>query len=48
MKQFPSRFHELWNKYFSESSIADVIPVSGCTERENSTTKINTYEEIVN
>jgi hypothetical protein len=29
MRQFPNRFHALWNKYFGESPIADVIPILG-------------------
>ncbi|CAF4153085.1 unnamed protein product, partial [Adineta steineri] len=35
MKSFPKRFHELWNKYFSESPINDIIPMLGTRNADN-------------
>ena len=35
MKRFPSRFHALWNKYFGESPIADIIPILGTRNVKN-------------
>jgi hypothetical protein len=29
MKTFPRKFHQLWNKYFSESPINNIIPMLG-------------------
>ena len=29
MRTFPSKFHSLWQKYFSESSINDIVPTLG-------------------
>ncbi|CAF4168237.1 unnamed protein product [Adineta steineri] len=35
MKSFPKRFHELWNKYFSESPINDITPMLGTRNANN-------------
>ncbi len=35
MKQFPKKFHILWNKYFSASPIADIVPVLGFRNTKN-------------
>ncbi|CAF5111309.1 unnamed protein product [Rotaria sp. Silwood1] len=35
MKTFPSKFHALWNKYFGESPINEVIPVLGTRNVKN-------------
>ncbi|CAF1517775.1 unnamed protein product [Rotaria sordida] len=33
MKTFPGKFHTLWNKYFGESPINEVIPILGTRNR---------------
>ena len=35
MKVFPRRFHELWQQYFGNSPIADVVPVLGTRNVDN-------------
>ena len=35
MTTFPKKFHSLWNKYFSESSINDITPVLGTRNIDN-------------
>ncbi|CAF1611520.1 unnamed protein product [Rotaria magnacalcarata] len=35
MKTFPGKFHALWNKYFEESPINEVIPVLGTRNVKN-------------
>ncbi|CAF4161381.1 unnamed protein product [Rotaria magnacalcarata] len=35
MKTFPSKFHALWNKYFGQSSINEIIPVLGTRNVNN-------------
>jgi hypothetical protein len=35
MRQYPNRFHTLWNKYFGESTIADIIPILGIGNVKN-------------
>ena len=35
MKTFPTKFHTLWNKYFSESPINDMVPVLGSRNVKN-------------
>jgi len=35
IKQFPKRFHDLWNRFFSESPIADVRPILGIRNVNN-------------
>ncbi|CAF3561615.1 unnamed protein product, partial [Rotaria sp. Silwood2] len=34
MRIFPAKFHALWNKYFGESPINDIIPSLG-TRKDN-------------
>ena len=35
MKTLPSKFHTLWQKYFSESPIQDIVPVFGIRNVNN-------------
>ncbi|CAF1366802.1 unnamed protein product [Adineta steineri] len=35
MKSFPQKFHQLWNKYFSESPINDITPMLGTRNADN-------------
>ncbi|CAF1345140.1 unnamed protein product [Rotaria sordida] len=35
MKTFPRKFHTLWNKYFGESPINDVLPILGTRNVKN-------------
>ncbi|CAF2979450.1 unnamed protein product [Rotaria socialis] len=35
MRTFPGKFHTLWNKYFGESPINEVIPVLGTRNVKN-------------
>ncbi|CAF2065566.1 unnamed protein product [Rotaria magnacalcarata] len=35
MKTFPGKFHTLWNKYFGESPINEIIPVLGTRNVQN-------------
>jgi hypothetical protein len=35
MKSFPKRFHTLWQKYFNESPIAEIIPILGTRNVNN-------------
>ncbi|CAF2055316.1 unnamed protein product [Rotaria magnacalcarata] len=35
MKTFPGKFHTLWNKYFGESPINEVVPVLGTRNIKN-------------
>jgi hypothetical protein len=35
MRTFPSKFHSLWNKYFGESPINEVMPILGTRNVEN-------------
>ena len=35
MKSFPKKFHTLWQKYFNESPIAEIIPILGTRNVNN-------------
>ncbi|CAF4664305.1 unnamed protein product, partial [Rotaria sp. Silwood2] len=35
MRAFPAKFHDLWNKYFGESPINDIIPTLGTRNVDN-------------
>ncbi|CAF4772568.1 unnamed protein product [Rotaria sp. Silwood2] len=35
MRAFPAKFHDLWNKYFGESPINDIIPTLGTRNVNN-------------
>ncbi|CAF4370209.1 unnamed protein product, partial [Rotaria sordida] len=35
IKTFPKKFHNLWNKYFSESPINEVLPILGTRNVKN-------------
>jgi hypothetical protein len=35
MKTFPGKFHILWNKYFGESPINEVVPILGTRNVKN-------------
>ena len=35
MRLFPKQFHDIWNKYFGDSPINDIIPVLGTRNTDN-------------
>ena len=35
MKNFPKQFHKMWNKYFGESPINEIVPVLGTRNANN-------------
>ena len=35
MRTFPHKFHELWDKYFGESPINEIIPILGTRNADN-------------
>ena len=35
MRMFPAKFHQLWQKYFLESPINDIVPVLGTRNVDN-------------
>ena len=35
MKSFPKQFHKMWNKYFGESPINEIVPVLGTRNADN-------------
>jgi hypothetical protein len=35
MRTFPRKFHELWDKYFEESPINEIIPILGTLNTDN-------------
>ena len=35
MRSFPKQFHKLWNKYFGESPINEIVPVLGTRNANN-------------
>ena len=35
MRSFPKQFHKIWNKYFGESPINEIVPVLGTRNTNN-------------
>ncbi|CAF4776829.1 unnamed protein product, partial [Rotaria sp. Silwood2] len=42
MRIFPAKFHALWNKYFGESPINDIIPTLGTRNDNNFQRRLDT------